>query len=136
MNKDFYTCVICKGLNHAGRPHCQSCGAVPAMYTFWRKELNEKHVEVVAAIGCVRAGEQRIARINLRTVESDYYAQGEQKMKYFRHGKELPAKELYELAAHLSKIWTLQAAEAFRVVNSGTEAEIAEMLESYEEISR
>lgn len=67
--KDFYTCVVCHHLNGVWRLHCQCCGAVPAMYS-----IISNGRELMAARGADRAEDHYTQRINLKTVELDYYA--------------------------------------------------------------
>jgi hypothetical protein len=76
-----YECVICLSLNHNARLHCQKCGTVPAMYSplavpvsyISGSDLGFR--PVVAAKGCDRIERHHAARINLRTVPLDYYAE-------------------------------------------------------------
>lgn len=74
-----YECSICHEINSSNRLHCKSCGTIPAMYSFLRKEmsLNASQVAVytVAAFGCDRAESHRTVRGRLRTVPADYYAE-------------------------------------------------------------
>jgi hypothetical protein len=79
-----YECSICHGLNHAMRLHCQTCGTVPAQYSILsipslRHQYSGYEVEnpVVAAYGAERQESHRTSHVQLRTVEADYYAEGE-----------------------------------------------------------
>jgi hypothetical protein len=66
-----YECTVCQSINHASRVHCQHCGAVPSMYSPTGK------CSIVAAQGCSRAAQHHTEKVYLRTVELDYYADGE-----------------------------------------------------------
>jgi len=66
----FYTCSVCHNLNGVWRLHCQTCGSVPAMYSVKDKTGRE----LLAANGCDRQESHHASRLNLRTVELDYYA--------------------------------------------------------------
>ncbi len=82
-----YLCAICHEMNSAKRLQCQSCGTTPAeysligkpsvmavnadLYTAWR-DINQ--IETVAAHGCLRLENTRTARVYMRTVPLDYYA--------------------------------------------------------------
>ena len=67
---NFYTCVTCHNLNGAWRLHCQTCGTIPAQYSITGKAESV----IVAAIGCDRQENHYSQRVNLKTVELDYYA--------------------------------------------------------------
>jgi len=75
-----YECVICHSVNHDSRIRCAVCGTTPAAYSVTCKasKLNSdlQCIEVVAAYGVSRSCEHHAARMNLRTVELDYYADG------------------------------------------------------------
>jgi hypothetical protein len=66
---NFYTCSVCHNLNGSFRLHCQVCGAVPEMYSIWVDGKN-----IMAARGVDRQESHHATRLNLRTVEYDYYA--------------------------------------------------------------
>jgi hypothetical protein len=74
-----FECVICHSVNHASRLQCSVCGTVPACYSTTGKpsRLTDEFVnlEVVAAYGVSRASEHHAAKMFLRTVELDYYAE-------------------------------------------------------------
>lgn len=75
-----YTCTICHEVNHPSRLHCRVCGTAPAMYSLIgipsRNNINWRYpTPTVAAIGCARAGEQRLQRVKLQTVPLDYYGE-------------------------------------------------------------
>ena len=77
-----YECTICHNHNHSRRLHCSTCGTVPAMYSFNGKEYvpGDESVNcgrsIVVAHGCDRQEQHRAQRVNLKTVEGDYYAEG------------------------------------------------------------
>jgi hypothetical protein len=77
-----YECPICLSLNHNSRLHCQNCGTIPARYSLLRlparlieNDTFSRFIPVVAAYGCVRSCQHHAARVYLRTVKLDYYAQ-------------------------------------------------------------
>lgn len=65
----FYSCATCKAINGVWRLHCQCCGSVPPQY-----RIDGVVYNIVPASGCLRVEETRVQRIQLRTVEHDYYA--------------------------------------------------------------
>jgi len=79
-----YECVICQGVNYAGKLQCSTCGTIPAHYSLSRKparvrdnELGDMisgFIEVVASHGCERADRTKYAKMGMRTVPADYYA--------------------------------------------------------------
>jgi hypothetical protein len=78
----YYECVVCLELNHASRPHCQYCGAIPAQYSILgcaSRIVEHEHftqfISVIAAFGCARSSQRRAARTYLRTVPATYYAE-------------------------------------------------------------
>lgn len=96
-NDRLYECSICKHINHVSRFHCQTCGTIPARYSFTGKPIREKdevntdgvtelwldsalsaavssHVEVLVAFGAERIGFSHATKVHLRTVPGDYYA--------------------------------------------------------------
>lgn len=73
-----YECPICLSLNSDARFHCQNCGTIPAKYSFMRVpvvEHDDRMTPIVVAVGAVHSCKHHVTRINLRTVELDYYAE-------------------------------------------------------------
>ena len=76
----YYECVICKQLNHASRFHCQSCGTIPAMYSFFRVPLrgSQNGYQASIPVACARGidrNDVHFSRVFMRTVPFDYYAE-------------------------------------------------------------
>ena len=81
--KFMYECSICLSLNHSSKHHCQNCGTIPARYSILgiparliEHEGRYQFIPVVTAVGAVHACKHHAARVNLRTVSLDYYAEG------------------------------------------------------------
>jgi len=77
-----YECPICLSANHSKRLHCSTCGTIPAMYSILRvptRQIEEidytRFIPVVTAFGAVHSCRHHAARVNLRTVELDYYGE-------------------------------------------------------------
>lgn len=78
---NMYECSICLSLNHASRIHCSVCGTIPRQYSifgiagkFVYSQDAPHFIPTVVAIGAVHACKHHAARVNLRTVSADYYA--------------------------------------------------------------
>ena len=79
-----YECVICHGINHVVKTTCSTCGTIPAKYSLTRKpvrllaesmgHLINGFVTVVNAEDCYRQERTKYAKVSLRTVPADYYA--------------------------------------------------------------
>jgi len=69
MYMRFYTCSTCKVINGVWRLHCQVCGTVPLQY-----RIDGVSYNIVPANGCDTVESHHQSRINLKTVELDYYA--------------------------------------------------------------
>lgn len=73
-----YECVICHGVNHAARLHCQYCGAMPSRYSITAAPICREHfLPIAAAVGVSRTEMHKAERVGTRTVNLDYYADGE-----------------------------------------------------------
>jgi hypothetical protein len=77
-----YECAICLSLNHAKHLHCSVCGTIPAMYSVLRRpakliehETYSQFIPVAVAVGAVHACRHHAARLGLKTVSLDYYAE-------------------------------------------------------------
>ena len=77
-----YVCPICESVNHATRHHCQNCGTTPSQYAILGipERLIEHNgymqfISVVVAHGAELSAKHHAARIYLRTVDLDYYAE-------------------------------------------------------------
>lgn len=76
-----YECAICHGINSAARLFCQTCGTIPAEYSWIGKPttivpgtINGALVTAVAH-GAERQTRYRSVKYSLRTVPADYYAE-------------------------------------------------------------
>ena len=85
-----YECVICHGINHVSRLHCQYCDTIPAHYSWNGKTIRERldtivsfnpietissYIHVVVSWGCERQVSRRTISRIARTVPLDYYAE-------------------------------------------------------------
>lgn len=66
----FYECSTCKHVNGVWRLHCAVCCTTPAMYSITGKP----ELSIMPAYGAEPVKGFRVARVNLKTVELDYYA--------------------------------------------------------------
>ena len=90
-NDRLYECSICKHINHVSRFHCQTCGTIPAQYSWLGKPTRDREdtfygvspqgdaltatqIEVFVAFGAERIGFSHATKVQLRTVPMDYYA--------------------------------------------------------------
>lgn len=87
MSNQTYECPICYAVNSQHKQQCSACGTIPGHWSVIKKPsrlLSEDTgdclnglIEVVSAIGVDRIERHRYARVNLRTVPADYYAEKE-----------------------------------------------------------
>ncbi len=74
-----YDCHICGNVVNASRLHCNTCGTIPACYSWTGRTVKLDHesldfIDVVLAIGAERQTARRIIKRVARTVPLDYYA--------------------------------------------------------------
>lgn len=81
-----YECAICQSINHAARLHCSTCGTIPAQYSLLRvparlvdnadlyASWTNGFIQVIPAIGCVRAAQHHRAPRIPQAVSVDYFA--------------------------------------------------------------
>ena len=76
-----YECQICHGVNHASKLFCQTCGTIPAAYSWLGKPTSivagtiNGAITAVVAHGAERQTRYRAVKHELRTVPADYYAE-------------------------------------------------------------
>jgi hypothetical protein len=75
-----YECVICQAINSSHRISCRCCGTIPTQYSPIAKPARlmsdwSRFVQVIPAIGCVRAAQHHQAKFKNHTVGIEYFAE-------------------------------------------------------------